>query len=107
MWTKKGVLMKRFGAACAFALAVISWTAGCNDYGNTFQRPTGASLTSLAPSNASAGGGTFTLNLFGGGFVAKTVVQWNGKTIPTQVNLDSSNNVLGITATVDGSLVTS
>src|SRR5215467_11465607 len=25
----------------------------------------------------------------------KTVVQWDGKTIPTQVNLDANNNVLG------------
>jgi hypothetical protein len=98
--------MKRFGAACAFALAVICWTAGCNDYGNTFQAPTGASLVSLAPTNASAGGGTFTLNLFGGGFVPKTVVQWNGKTIPTTITTDANNNVLTITATVDASLIT-
>jgi trimeric autotransporter adhesin len=99
--------MKRFGAACAFALAVIGWTAGCNDYGNTFQSPTGASLISLAPSNASAGSGSFTLNLFGGGFVPKTVVQWNGKTIPTTVTTDANNNVLTITATVDASLIAS
>jgi len=97
--------MKRFGAACAFALVVIGWTAGCNDYGNTFQAPTGASLTSIAPSNTSVGSGTLTLTLFGGGFVPKTVVQWNGKTIPTNVTLDVNNNVLGITATVDASLL--
>ena len=98
--------MKRFGAACALALAVIGWTAGCNDYGNTFQAPTGARLSSIAPSNASAGGSTFTLNLFGAGFVPKTVVQWNGKNLPTQVSLDANNNVLAITATVDASLIT-
>lgn len=97
--------MKRFGAACAFALAVIWWTAGCNDYGNTFQAPTGARLSSLSPSNASAGSDTFTLNLFGGGFVPKTVVQWNGKTIPTTVTTDANNNVLTLTATVDKSLI--
>ena len=90
--------MKRFGAACAFALAVIGWTAGCNDYGNTFQSPTGASLISLAPSNASAGSGSFTLNLFGGGFVPKTVVQWNGKTIPTTVTTDANRYALAIHA---------
>src|SRR5262249_46229601 len=101
----KGVLMKRFGAACAFALAVIGWTAGCNDYGNTFQTPTGATLTNIAPSNASAGTGAFTLNLFGARFVPKTVVQWNGKTIPTVVTTDVNNNVLTITATVDASLI--
>jgi hypothetical protein len=97
--------MKRFGAACALALAVICWTAGCNDYGNTFQSPTGASLTSLSPSNASAGGDTFTLNLFGRGFVPKTVVQWNGHTIPTTVTTDVNNNILTLTATVDKSLI--
>src|SRR5262245_31855074 len=101
----KGVLMKRFGAACALALAVIGWAAGCNDYGNTFQAPTGARLSSVAPSNASAGGITFTLNLFGGGFVPKTVVQWNGKDLPTQVNVDANNNVISLTATVDASLI--
>jgi hypothetical protein len=97
--------MKRFGAACALALAVIGWTAGCNDYGNTFQAPTGARLSSIAPSNASASTGTFTLNLFGLGFVPKTVVQWNGKTIPTQVTVDANNTVLTLTATVDASLL--
>jgi len=97
--------MKRFGAACAFALAVIGWTAGCNDYGNTFQAPTGASLRSISPSDASTGSGTFTLNLFGSGFVAKTVVEWNGKTIPTQVTLDANNHVVTLTATVDASLI--
>src|SRR5262245_59781472 len=102
----KGVLMKRFGAACAFALAVIGWTAGCNDYGNTFQAPTGASLSSLAPANASAGSAALTLNLFGAGFVPTTVVQWNGKTIPTTVTTDANNNVLTVTATVDASLLT-
>src|SRR5262245_58985948 len=96
--------MKRFGAACAFAFAVICWT-GCNDYGNTFQSPTGARLRSLSPSDASAGGDTFTLNLFGAGFVPKTVVQWNGKTIPTTVTTDANNTVLTLSAAVDKSLL--
>jgi Periplasmic component of the Tol biopolymer transport system len=99
--------MKRFGAACALALAVIGWSAGCNDYGNTFQSPTGASLSSISPSNASAGSATFTLNVFfvRSTVVAKTVVQWNGKTIPTTVTLDANGNVQTITATVDASLI--
>jgi len=97
--------MKRFGAACALALAVIYLTAGCNDYGNTFQSPTGASVSSLAPANASAGGTGFTLNVFGGGFVAKTVVQWNGKTVPTTPVTDANANVLYVTATIDQSLI--
>jgi hypothetical protein len=97
--------MKRFGAACALALAVICLTAGCNDYGNTFQSPTGAAITSLAPANASAGGATFTLNVFGAGFRTGTVVQWNGKTLPTQLVEDASQHILYVTATVDASLL--
>ena len=105
--------MKKFGAGCVLALAIISGTVGCNDYGNTFQSPTGASLTSLAPSNASvcvassaSPCGSLTLTLFGGGFVAKTVVQWNGKNIPSTPVEDSNGNVLYMTATVDNSLLT-
>jgi WD40-like Beta Propeller Repeat len=98
--------MKKLVAACAFALAVMGWTAGCNDYGNTFQSPTGASLTSLSPANTSVGGPTFTLTLFGSGFVTKTVVQWNGHNIPTTVVTDSNSNILYLTATVDQSLIT-
>ena len=97
--------MKRFAAACAFALAVICWTAGCNDYGNTFQNPTGAAITSLAPTNISAGSASFTLNVFGRGFVTGTVVQWNGKTLPTTLVEDASQNILYVTATVDQSFL--
>lgn len=102
----EGVFMKRFVAACALALAVICLTAGCNDYGNTFQSPTGASLTALSPSNASAGSSDLTLTLFGAGFVAKTVVQWNGKNLATTVVMDSNNNILNLTAVVPAALLT-
>jgi hypothetical protein len=66
-------------------LAGILGVAGCNDYGNTFQNPTGASISFLAPSTASAGAPGFTLTVSSpsGGFVTQTVVQWNGKTVPT------------------------
>jgi hypothetical protein len=97
--------MKRFWTALAVALTAIFAAMGCNDYGNTFQVPTGASISALSPSNISAGSPQFTLTVTGGGFVAKTVVQWNGQTIPTQVQTDANGNVLGITATVAASLV--
>src|SRR5882724_6689685 len=97
--------MKRFGVAFALAFAAVVLTAGCNDYGNTFQGNTGASLTSISPSIVNANSAGFTLTLFGGRFVAKTVVQWNGKTIPTTVTLDANGNVISVTATVDASLV--
>jgi hypothetical protein len=97
--------MKRSWTALAVAFAAIFAVIGCNDYGNTFQVPTGASISSLSPSNITAGSPQFTLTVVGNGFVAKTVVQWNGQTIATQVQTDSSGNVLGITATVPASLV--
>ena len=79
-----GRFMRR--PALGFALlAGILGVAGCNDYGNTFQNPTGASIGFLAPSTASAGSPAFTLTVSSpsGGFVTQTVVQWNGGTIPT------------------------
>ena len=98
--------MKRFCGACAFALAMVWLTAGCNDYGNTFQNPTGAVLSSLSPANAAAGSGDFTLTLFGSRFVTKTVVQWNGKNLATTVVTDSNSNILYVTALVPAALIT-
>lgn len=64
--------------------------SGCNDYGNTFQNPTGVQTIFIAPSQASAGGAAFTLTVSGSadstgsGYTQnKSFVQWNGKTIPT------------------------
>jgi len=91
-------------SALAFALlAAIFAVAGCNDYGNTFQNPTGAAISFLAPSTAGAGSGDMTLTVTSptAGFVAKTVVQWNSKTIPTTF----VNNTT-VTATVSASLLT-
>jgi hypothetical protein len=90
----KNVLTSAFRAPDVFArcpilgvalLAAILAVAGCNDYGNTFQSPTGAAIAFLAPSDASAAGAPFTLTVSSpsGGFVTQTVIQWNGKTIPT------------------------
>jgi hypothetical protein len=97
--------MKRSWTALAVALAAIFAAVGCNDYGNTFQVPTGASISSLSPSNLAAGSPQFTLTVIGGPFVAQTVVQWNGQTLATQVQTNSAGNVTGITATVPASLV--
>ena len=97
--------MRRSLTALAVALSAIFAAAGCNDYGNTFQVPTGGTITSLSPSNITAGSAQFTLTVVGGPFVAKTVVQWNGGTIATQVQTDTAGNVTGISATVPASLV--
>ena len=76
----------RTSACLVFAaILAVATLAGCNDYGNTFQNPTGAPINFISPSDATAGGADFTLTVTSssGGFVAKTVVQWNGKTIPS------------------------
>lgn len=98
--------MKRLGAACTVLLLLVAivTVAGCNDYGNTFQSNTGASISTLSPSNVSAGGSDFTLTVNGSGFVAKTVVQWNGKTIASTAVTDTAGNVLYMTATVPAAL---
>ena len=97
--------MKRSWTALAVALAAVFAVVGCNDYGNTFQVPTGGTISSLSPANVTAGSAQFTLTVVGAGFVAKTVVQWNSQTIATVVTTDTSGNVTGITATVPASLV--
>ena len=96
--------MKRFFTALAVAAVAILAVAGCNDYGNTFQGYTGASLLSLSPSTISAGGPDLTLTLNGVGFVAKTVVLWNGGKLKTTVTTDSAGNVTSVTAVVPAAL---
>jgi hypothetical protein len=98
--------MKRSWTALAVALISILAVAGCNDYGNTFQNNTGASVTFLSPSNISAGSPDFTLTINGGGFVAQTYVTWNGKKLVTNVALDATKTiVLSVTAVVPAALV--
>lgn len=105
--------MKRSWTALAVAAVAVLAVAGCNDYGNTFQNNTGATITSISPSVISACVPTqtvtcdFTLTVNGGTFVAKTVVQWNGKTLATTLPTDSAGNILGniATAVVPAALV--
>ena len=111
--------MKRFGASLGVAVVSLFAALGCNDYGNTFQVPTGAAITSLSPASVSAGSAAFSLTINGSGFVANMVVQWNGTTCPassssntstapcvTNLLLDANKNVTGVTATINASLVT-
>jgi IPT/TIG domain-containing protein len=105
--------MKRSWTALAVALVGFLAAAGCNDYGNTFQYNGGAALSSISPANIPAGSADFTLTMNGTGFIAATKVQWNGTTCPTSgtgpcktiVNLDASNNVISVTATISASLI--
>jgi hypothetical protein len=104
--------MKRFWTALAVIAIAIFATAGCNDYGNTFQNNTGAFLSFLSPSNiaacpSSGSCSDFTLTVTGSGFVLQTKVHWNGKTLATTVPVDSTGTPLGniVTAVVPGNLV--
>jgi hypothetical protein len=97
--------MKRSWTALAVTLAAIFTVAGCNDYGNTFQNNTGASISFLSPAQISAGTGDFVLTVNGNGFVTKTVVQWNGAPLKTTPTLDSGGNILNETAVVPGALI--
>src|SRR6202790_3090831 len=98
--------MKRSWTALAVALISTLAIAGCNDYGNTFQANTGASVTFLSPSNISAGSPDFTITINGIGFVAKTYVTWNGQKLNTTVTLDATKTVVvSVTAVVPAALV--
>src|SRR5258708_7484926 len=100
--------MKRFGAVWVLAFGAIFLFAGCNDYGNTFQGNTGASLTAISPSVIGAvgpSGSDLTITLFGGPFVAQTVAQWNGKNLATTPTLDANSNVLNLKAVVPAALI--
>jgi hypothetical protein len=79
-------------------------TAGCNDYGNTFQQNTGALLISLSPGNIAAGGADLTITAIGSGFVAKTVIQWDTKNLATTVTLDVNGNATNVTAVVPAAM---
>jgi len=99
--------MKRSWAILAVVFLGFIAAAGCNDYGSTFQNNTGATITSLSPSNINAGSKDFSLVVNGGGFVAQTVVNWNGTKLKTVVAVDVNGNVLSVTATVPAALVAS
>jgi hypothetical protein len=91
--------MKRSWTALAVAAVAVLAVAGCNDYGNTFQNNTGATILSVSPSVVSAGSPDFVLTVNGGIFLKGTVVQWNGKTLDTTLPTDTAGNILGNIAT--------
>src|SRR5258708_22338162 len=97
--------MKRFAVGCALALAGIFLASGCNDYGNTFQGNTGASLISISPSIVNAGGASpITLTMFGGGFVAGTKRQKNRGYLVTTATMDATRQSTTVTTAASASL---
>ncbi len=103
-------LMKRSWTALAVVVVSILVTGlaagGCNDYGNTFQNNTGATVSFLSPSNISAGSGDFILTINGFGFVAKTFVTWNGQKLNTTPMVNATTGqVTSVSAMVPAALV--
>src|SRR5258707_6006836 len=78
--------MKRFRTAMAVAGFAFGMLAGCNDYNNSIQYNTGATLSNISPNGLPAGTGSFLLTVNANqqnGFNSTTVIQWNGQKLAT------------------------
>jgi len=83
---------------------MFGWLAGCNDYNNSIQYNTGATLTNISPSGLPAGTDSFLLTVnanVANGFNNTTVIQWNGQKLATSLFVDT----ITMTATVPASLL--
>src|ERR1700730_8572841 len=97
--------MKRFWTAMAVAGCAFGLLAGCNDYNNSIQYNTGATLSNIAPSGLPAGAGSFLLTVNANpanGFNTTSVIQWNGRKLATSMFVDTTT----LTATIPASLLT-
>ena len=95
--------MKRFWTAVAVAGFAFGLLAGCNDYNNSIQYNTGATVTNIAPNGLPAGSGSFLLTVNANqlnGFNSTTVVQWNGQKLASTF-VDTTT----MTATVPANLL--
>jgi hypothetical protein len=96
--------MKRVLTAVAVAGFAFGLLAGCNDYNNSIQYNTGATLTNIAPVGLPAGSTSFLLTAnasAANGFNNTSVIQWNGQKLATTF-VDTTT----LTATVPASLLT-
>ena len=115
--------MKRSRTALAVTLCAAGAIAGCNDYNNSVQYNTGATITNISPSGLPAGTPTgvtlpncpntpsgqtnpcftlFVLATSTNGFQATTLVEWNGQRLPACTNISAKN---GCTTFLDGTNV--
>ncbi|HXJ15466.1 MAG TPA: hypothetical protein VNH19_24600 [Candidatus Limnocylindrales bacterium] len=96
--------MKRYLTAMAVAGFAFGLLAGCNDYNNSIQYNTGATLTNVSPNGLPAGSGSFLLTVNASqfnGFNSTSVIQWNGKKLSTSQVIDTTT----LTATVPADLL--
>ncbi len=95
--------MKGFRAAVAVAGLAFGWLAGCNDYNNSIQYNTGATLTNISPTGLPAGNAAFLLTVDASQFnpfATNTVIQWNGQKVAT-----TFVDTVTLTATIPASLL--
>jgi len=96
--------MMRSRTAIAVALCALGWVAGCNNYNNSVQYATGATITNISPSGVPAGAQDTILTVTASavnGFTQQSVVEWNYQKLKTNF-LD----VTAITAVVPANLLT-
>lgn len=90
-----------FASAAACALVLLSLLAGCGS--NTQPYNDTPAVINLFPTNATAGGPTFTLNISGTGFIAASTAFWNNMQLTTTFNA----NTLQISASIPASFIAS
>ena len=88
-----------FASAAACALVVLSLLAGCGSNTQPFNDT--PAVINLFPTNATAGGPTFTLNISGTGFIAASTAFWNN----TQLTTTFNSNTLQISASIPASFI--
>jgi hypothetical protein len=96
--------MKGFRAAMAVISLAFGMLAGCNDYNNSIQYNTGATVTNISPTGVAAGSGQFLLTVNAipaNGFQTNSVVRWNGNNMATTF-VDTTT----LTAMIPANLVT-
>jgi WD40-like Beta Propeller Repeat len=104
--------MKRSWTATAVMLIALGIVAGCNDYNNTVQYNTGATITNISPSALLAGtpSGTlpncpntptgrtnpcfqlFVIGSITNGFQSNTLVEWSQNKLPVCTNANGAGN---------------
>ena len=95
--------MKGFRTAVAVASLAFGMLAGCNDYNNSIQYNTGATVTNISPTGVTAGSGSFVLTvnaLASNGFTNKTVIQWNGQKLASPTFVDPTTMYVTVPASL-------
>jgi hypothetical protein len=88
-----------FTCAAALAMALLVLLSGCGS--NTPPYNDTPAIINLFPSDATAGGPTFTMNINGTGFISTTAAYWNNQQLTTTFNATT----LQISASVPASFI--